>query len=71
MYIFKKNILCLYIKYIYINKLYEYKYIHVNTCKYILYVCVFIYILYIINIDSTHTYIMYTKTFILDVINRD
>ncbi len=31
-------------------------------------VCVCIYI-YIINIDSTHTYIMSTKTFILDAIN--
>ncbi len=34
----------------------------------ILYVCVFI--LYIINTHSTHTYIKLTKTFILDAINR-
>ncbi len=40
-------------------------YIHVNVKKYIPYVCVFI-----INKHSTHTYIMYTKTFILDAINR-
>ncbi len=58
MYIFKKNILRLYIKYIYIlYNLYEYKYIHVNTCKYIKHiqyitVCVCLYI-YIINIHST------------------
>ncbi len=31
--------------------------------------CVCIYI-YIINIHKTHTYIMQTKTFILDAINR-
>ncbi len=48
MYIFKKKMLRLYIKYIYIwYNLYEYKYIHVNTCKknskYMLYVCIFIY----------------------------
>ncbi len=35
--------------------------------KYILYVCVYI---YIINIHSTHTYIMDKKTFILDPINH-
>ncbi len=34
-----------------------------------LYMCVYIYI-YIINIHSTHTYFMYTKTFILDAINH-
>ncbi len=45
MYIFKKNMLRLYIKYIYIwYKLYEYKYIQVNIFKiYAVYVCVFIY----------------------------
>ncbi len=48
MYLFQKNMLGLYIKYIYIQyKLYEYKYIHVYKFKYfqkyILYVCVFIY----------------------------
>ncbi len=32
-------------------------------------ICVYLYI-HIINIHSTHTHIMYTKTFILDVINR-
>ncbi len=31
--------------------------------------CVYLYI-HIINIHCTHTYIMYTKTFILDEINR-
>ncbi len=36
--------------------------------KYILYVCIYI---YIINIDSTHKYIMYIKTFILDAIKCD
>ncbi len=40
-----------------------YKYIqYINAC-----VCIYI---YIINIHSTHTYVMYTKTFILDVINH-
>ncbi len=43
--------------------------IHVNIFK-IYTVCVCIYI-YIINIHSTHRYIMYIKTFILDAINRD
>ncbi len=55
--------------YIYIyNKLYEYKYIHVNIFK-IYSVCVCIYIC-IINIHSTHIYYV-KKTFILDVINHD
>ncbi len=61
MYIFKKNMLHLYIKYICIwYKLYEYKYIHVNTGKYFFKICaacVCIYI-YIINIHSTHAFIM-------------
>ncbi len=40
-----------------------------------MHVCVFIYIyiyiyIYIINIHSAHSYIMHTKTFISDVINR-
>ncbi len=42
--------------------------------KHLLYVCVCVCVcvyVYIINIHSTHTYIMQTKTFILDVINRD
>ncbi len=30
-----------------------------------------VYFIYIINIHSTHTYIMYTKTFISDAINHD
>ncbi len=54
-----KNMLCLYVKYIYI--------ITINTCKYFLYVCVFI---YIINIHSTRKYFM-KKYFILDAINHD
>ncbi len=54
MYIFKENMLCLYIKYIYIlYKLNENKYIHVNNFK-ICTVCVCIYI-NVINIHSTHT----------------
>ncbi len=60
----KNDTLCLYIKYIYrYNKLHEYKCIHVNIFQ-IYTVCVCIYI-YIINIHSTHTYLV-----ILDVINR-
>ncbi len=60
---------CLYIKYHIWYKLWEYKYVHVNIFKiYTVYVCIYI---YIINIHSTHTYIMQTKTCILDVINRD
>ncbi len=43
-------------------------YIHVNIFN-IYTVCVCIY-MYIINEHSTHTYIMYVKTFILDAINR-
>ncbi len=45
-------------------------YIHVNIFNiYTVYVCIYI---YIINIHSTHTYtyIMYTKTLILDAINH-
>ncbi len=49
-------------------KLNEYKYIHINIFK-IYTVCVCIYI-YVINIHSTRTYIMLTKYFILDAINR-
>ncbi len=57
--------------YIYIYILYEYKYIHVNILKYILYVCVFIY-LYIRNKYTQYTQIYnVNKTFILKVINRD
>ncbi len=57
MYIFKKKVLCLYNKNIYIiYKLFKYKYIYVNIFK-IYTVCVCIYI-YIINIHSTHPYIM-------------
>ncbi len=68
MYIFQKNMFCLYMKYIY--KLY--KYIYVNTCKYfqnIYCMCVYLYI----DNEYTHsiyTYIMQSKTFILDAINR-
>ncbi len=71
MYIFKKNMLCLYIKYVYIQYNIKYNniniYTHVNIFK-IYTVCVCIY-MYIINEHSTHTYIMYVKTFILDAIN--
>ncbi len=61
-----KNMLCLYIYiyiYIYIYKLHEYKYIHVNTCKYFqntYLMCVYSYI-YIINIHSTHTHVLYKQ----------
>ncbi len=42
-------------------------FIYVNIFKiYTVCVCIYIYI----NIHSTHTYIMQTKTFILDAINR-
>ncbi len=71
MYMFKKNMLCLYIKYIYININYmniNIGRLHVNIFK-IFTVCVCIYI-YIINIHSTHSYIMWTTTFILDAINH-
>ncbi len=69
MYIFKKNILRLYIKYIYIwYNLYEYKYIHINIFK-IYAVCVS---LYTQNKYTHYTHIHYVnKTFILDAINRD
>ncbi len=52
-YIFKKNMLRLFIIYI----IYDKSYINVNFSKYVLYVCVFIYI-YTINILSTHIYII-------------
>ncbi len=53
MYIFKKNILCLYIKYISMSyKLYEYKYIHVNIFK--------IYNVYVVIIYKHITYISTT-----------
>ncbi len=42
-------------------------YKHNYFLKY-MHVCIYI---YIINKRSTHTYIMQTKTFILDAINRD
>ncbi len=56
---------------LYINiyyKLYQYKYIHVNTfSKYILYVCVFIYTKY-----TQYTHIYYVnKNFLLDAIDHD
>ncbi len=47
MYIFKKKMLRLYILNVFIYKLYEYKYIHVNACKYfqnIYCMCVYLYI---------------------------
>ncbi len=59
MYIFKKNMLRLYIQYIYIwYKLYEYKY--VNKWKYFQNVCCMCVYLYIHNkyTQHTHTYIM-------------
>ncbi len=57
MYMFKKNMLCLYIKYIY--KVYNINiYTHVNIFNiYAVCVCVCVYI-YIINKHSTHTYFM-------------
>ncbi len=53
------------------------KYIHACVCIY-LYIYIYIYIythtyiyIYIINIHSANSYIMYTKTLILDAINHD
>ncbi len=55
MYIFKENMLRLYIKYIYIwYKLYEYKYIHVKTCTYFQNICLCVY-LYIQNKYTQHS----------------
>ncbi len=72
MYIFKKNMLCLYNKYIYIwYKLYEYKYLHVNAGKYFQNICCMCVHLNIHNKHTQYTHIMYTKTFILDAINHD
>ncbi len=70
MYIFKKNMIRLYIKYILIlYKLYEYKYIHVNIFK--IYTCMFVY-LSIHNKYTQHTHMYYVKNnFILDAVNRD
>ncbi len=51
----------IYIYIIYIIKHIFLKYIHLCVCIYI----------YIINIHSTNTYIMQTKTIILDAINHD
>ncbi len=51
MYIFKKNMLCLYIKYIYI----KYKYINVYACKYFWNICCMWEYVYI------HTYNKYTQ----------
>ncbi len=59
MYIFKKNMLCLYIKYIY-------TYVNIFK-KYTVCVCIYI---YIINIHSIYTHILCIKN-ILDAINRD
>ncbi len=68
MYIFYTNMLCLYMKYIYI--LYEYKFVYLNTCTYfqntvyrLLYVCLYIYITHIYNVNN--------KQFLLGVINHD
>ncbi len=49
--------------------LYNLNYIYINIEKY-MYICVY---LFINNkyTQNTHTYIMQTKTFILDEINRD
>ncbi len=64
-YIFKKNMLRLFIIYI----IYDKSYINVNFSKYVLYVCVFI---YIHNKYTQYTHIYYlNKTFILDSINHD
>ncbi len=58
MHIFKKNMLCLYIKYIYVwYNLYEYKYIHLNTYK-IYAVCL---CLYIHNKFTQYTHINYVN----------
>ena len=62
MYIFQRNILFLYIKCIYLPyKLYEYKYRHVNACKYfqnIYRMCVY---LYIHNKYTQNTHIYYAN----------
>ncbi len=68
MYIFQKNMPCLYIKYIYLEyKLYEYKYIHVNTCTY--FQNIYCFYMYIINKRRTHIYYA-NKTLILYAINH-
>ncbi len=73
MYIFKKNILCLYIFNIFI---YDIIYLNINIymeifSKYMLYVCLYI---YIINIHSTHIHILCKQKLLfwmrLIVINR-
>ncbi len=62
---------CLYIKYIYLEyKLYEYKYRHVNTCKYFQNIyCMCVY-LYIHNKYTQNTHYA-NKTFIVYAINHD
>ncbi len=61
----KKNMLCLYIKYIYkLYKLYEYTYMYVNTCKYFqsiyMHVCVCVYS-YIHNKYTQYAHIYYVN----------
>ncbi len=61
-YIFKKNMSHLYIKYIYIwYNLYEYKYIYVNTCKYFQNMCCMCVSLYMHNKYTQHTHIYYVN----------
>ncbi len=63
MYIIKKNVLCLYIKYIYIGyKLYQHKYINVNKC------CICVHL----SIPNKYTQYKHICNFyqLLEVINR-
>ncbi len=74
-YVYINTHTCMYIYFRKMLSLYEYKYRHVNTCKYFQNVyCMYEYLytlyIHIINIHRTHTYIMQTKTFILYAINR-
>ncbi len=54
MYIFMKNMLYLYIKYIY-----NFNVRNINTCKYFQNICCMCVYLYIINIQYTHTHVYY------------
>ncbi len=59
MYIFKKNVLSLHMKYMYIcYNLCEYKYIHISACKYFLNICCICVSLNIHNKYTQYTHIM-------------
>ncbi len=67
MYILQKNMICLYIKYIILHKLYEYENGHIDIFN-IYCMCVY---LCIHNTYTQKTYTMQTIFFILDAINHD